>query len=137
MFETLWKFICRIFGKGKNYVSTEQQESNQQYDNEYTDTSNINITAIFSNKLANLAVADSSVNIKGNNKRSILISDILTSVWYKLKKAVAAALGTGGCAIVPFAQNGKIYFDIVKQNRIIIHHMAGDTITSATILAEM
>ncbi|MFV0313691.1 MAG: hypothetical protein ACK5I7_01170, partial [Anaerotignum sp.] len=45
-------------------------------------------------------------------------------------------LGTGGCVIIPFVRNGEIEFDIVSQERMIIHEKQGNRITRATVLAD-
>jgi A118 family predicted phage portal protein len=100
------------------------------------DISDINITSIFANKLANIVMSDSTVKISEKNARGKTLSLVTMRLEKKLKKIVAAAFGVGGCAIVPYVKNGNLYFDIVKQNRILISNIEGDRITQATILAD-
>ena len=136
MFEQIWSWIKKLFKIGKTYTSDKQQAENQKYADEYTDISKINFNAIFSNKLATLATSDSTAEIAADNKRAELLNNALQDVWDKLKKTTASALGVGGCILVPYVSEGKILFNTVKQNRMMINGRNGDKITGATILAD-
>ena len=136
MFESIFKYILKLLGRDKNTVSDKEQQDNQRYNEEYTDISGINITSIFANKLANMVMSDSTVTISEKNARGKTLSVVAMRLEKKLKKIVAAAFGVGGCAIVPYVKNGNMYFDIVKQNRILINNIEGDRISQATILAD-
>lgn len=136
MLRQLLSYIKSLFGINKTATDTKQQSDNQNYAAEYMDTSNINFTAIFSNKLANLTVSDCSVEILGDNKRAELLDEISQNVWTKIKKITSSAFGVGGCLIVPYIKNNRILFTIVKQDRLIINETDGDLITNATIIAD-
>lgn len=136
MFEKFWQFLRQLFGIEKTATGTGQQQENQHYDDGYTDTSNINFTAIFANKLATLATSDSSVSIKEENKRCEILNRAITDVWEKGKKIIAAALGAGGCVLVPYVSDGTIHYNAIKQNRLLINERNGEKITRATMLAD-
>lgn len=136
MFRNILNHIKSLFGIKKTATSTKQQEDNQKYAEEYLNTDKINYTAIFSNKLATLATSDSTIQIPADSKRAELLNVCANDVWNKLKKIVSAALAVGGCLIVPYVKNGKILYNIIKQNRLIINSKDGEKITNATILAD-
>ncbi len=136
MFEQILEWISRLFGRDKQKISKKEYRENQKYNDKYIDIDGIGLTAIFSQRLSSLAVSDSLAEIEGQNLRAELLNDALSDVWKKIKKITSSALGCGGCAIVPYIKNGKLYFDTVKQNRIIIHEKDGDKIIGATILSD-
>lgn len=136
MFEQFKTWIKNLFGNKKTVASDRQQADNQIYADEYMVISKINFNAIFSGSLATKATSESSCKIPADNKRAELLNNALNEVWNKIKKIVAAALGTGGCIIVPYVSNGKILYNIIKQNRLFINGCVGDKITSATVLAD-
>jgi len=136
MFKQFWNYILTLFKTKKTITSTKQQEDNQSYSDEYLDISNINFTAIFANKLATLTTADSTIQIATDNKRAELLSKCANDVWNRIKKIVASSLAVGGCLVVPYVKDGKILYNIIKQNRLIINSRDGEKITNATILAD-
>ena len=58
------------------------------------------------------------------------------SMWKKAKKMTSMGFGYGGVIIVPYVKGGKIYYNLVPQNRVTIDETDGDLITGATVLAE-
>ena len=136
MFRNFWNYIKSLFGIKKTATSTKQQEDNQTYADEYLDIKNVNFTAIFANKLATLTTSDSTVQIPADSKRAELLNVCANDVWSKLKKIVASSLAVGGCLIVPYVKNGRILYNIIKQNRLIINDRDGEKITNATVLAD-
>lgn len=136
MFKKLWDTVLVLFGKKIEY-NEETFNDNNKYTNNYENIKDINFTAIFSNKLANITVSDSTINVEGDNKRAELLQDVLKRLMKKLKKIVARELGTGGCIVVPYVANNKIYFDILAQNRLMINKAYGDDIVDCTILADV
>lgn len=133
----IWQWILNLLGIKKTASTDKQQSRNTQYTSEYQDIRNINFTALFANKLATLTTAESTFNVEGKNKRAEFLNEIGNAVWDKIKKITAMAFGTGGCLIVPYVQNGKIFFDIVSQDRLCINSRIGDKITNAVVLADM
>lgn len=136
MFRNFWNLIKSLFGIKKIATSIKQQEDNQTYADEYLNVGNISFTTIFSNKLATQAMADSTIQIPEDNKRAELLNVCVNDVWDKMKKIVTSALAVGGCLIVPYVNNGKILYNIIKQNRLIINSRDGEKITNATVLAD-
>lgn len=132
----LWERILRLFGIKKTTATEKEQNTNARRAAIYEDIAEINFTAIFSNKLSNLTVEDSSISIPEDNKRAELMRDILNSVWERIKKIVSRSFGTGGVLIVPRVQGGALKYDVVSQERLCINSTDGDKITAATIFAE-
>lgn len=133
--KTLWEWILSLFGYTKKDTS-EERENNNTYAAVYRDIDKINFTAMFSKKLAMIAMFDSKISIIGNNARSVFLGDVAKKFWRKAKKAIAAAFGTGGCLIVPYIKNGQLYYNFVSQDRFMINKMQGDKISDAIILAD-
>lgn len=136
MFEQFWLWVQNLFGKKRTATGTKQQHENQKHHDEYIDTSDINFTAIIANNLATHTISDSTAEVVGENQRAELLNQAISDIWYRAKKILSSALGTGGCLIVPYVTNGRIHFDIVKQNRLLINSRNGGRITDATVLAD-
>ena len=136
MFEGIKNLIKRLFSRKRTVTSDQQQAENEAYNDEYMDTSKINFNAIFSNSISTSTVSDCTCEIPADNKRAELLNEVLQSVWSKIKKITSKALGTGGCIIVPYVSGGKIFFNTIKQNRLIINNVLGDKITAASVIAE-
>lgn len=117
-------------------TTQKEVDANQLYASEYERIDDINFNALFSNKLANYTINDSNVDITGENQRADLLSKTTTVLWKKAKKFASMGYGYGGVALVPYVKKGKLYFNIVPQNRITIDETDGEYITGATILAE-
>lgn len=136
MWTELIEWIKKLFGKKKTSANREQQSENQKYSEEYSDTKDINFTDIFSSRLAMHTMSDSTAEIPPDNARADFLNTVLSDVWAKSKKIVSLALGVGGVALVPYVKNGKILYNIVTQDRLIINGKDGDKIIDATILAD-
>ena len=117
MFKNIIKYILNNIFKIKTQTTEKEIDDNSKYAKLYESIDDINFSAIFSNKLANYTISDSSINIKGENERVDLLSKTGQSMWKKAKKIVSMALGYGGVIIVPYVKGGKIYYDIVPQSR--------------------
>jgi len=135
MFRTMWDKILSLFGK-EPIKNDKEQIENERYVTEFEETKNINFTAIFANKLANYTMSDSNIDVKGDNKRAILMQDVVKRLKKKMKKAISRQLGTGGVLIVPYVTRNKLYFNIIAQNRFVINKKIGEDIIDCTILAE-
>lgn len=136
MFKKIILYILNNVFKIKTETKESEIEENQKYAQEYERIDDINFNAIFSNKIANYVMADSELNIDGDNARTDLLNKVGQSMWKKGKKITSMALGYGGIVIVPYVKGGKIYYSLVPQNRMTIDSVDGDNITGATILAE-
>lgn len=136
MFKNVIMWILTNVFKVQTQTTQKEINDNQKYASEYERIDSINFNSIFSNKLANYTISDSNLNITGDNARTELLDKIGQSLWKKGKKITSMAFGYGGIIIVPYAKGGKLYYDLVPQNRLTIDEMDGDYITGATILAE-
>lgn len=131
----MWDKILTLFGK-KQVQDDKRIQDNEDYVIDYEDNKDINFTAIFSNKIANYVMNDSNVDIVGDDKRALLIQDVVRRLKKKLKKLVSRELGTGGVLAVPYVANNKLYFNIIAQNRLIINKKIGEDIIDCTMKSE-
>lgn len=136
MLKTLWHLILRFFGLEKKLPEETQLTENSTYAKRYEDARDINFTAIFAARLSTLAVTESAADVSGDNKRADFISNCAESLWDKIGCVSSGMLGTGGMAVVPYVQQGKLYYDLVPQDRIVISEKTGNLITNATVLAD-
>ena len=136
MFKSVIQYILNNVFKIKTQTKAREIDDNQKYASDYEKIDDINFNAIFSNKLANYVISDSNMDVTGENARVDLLSKMSKSMWKKSKKMTSMAFGYGGVIIVPYVKGGKIYYNLVPQNRITIDETDGDLITGATVLAE-
>lgn len=136
MFNKIWAWILNNIFHVKTETRLKEIEDNQKYAYDYKRIDNINFNAIFSNKLANYVITDSTMDIEGKNERTDLLNKIGQSMWKKGKKIISMTLGYGGLILVPYTKNGKLYYNLVSQDRMTIDATDGDDIIEATVLAE-
>lgn len=136
MFKSILKYVLTNIFKIQTQTTEKEITDNDKYAKAYEDIDNYNFNAIFSNKLANYVVSDSTMDIEGDNKRVDLLNMTGQSMWKKAKKIVSMAFGYGGVIIVPYVKGGKIYYNLVPQDRLSIDEIDGELITGATVLAE-
>ena len=135
MFQRFIMWIFSLFGI-QTQTTQKEIEDNQKYAVEYERIDEINFNSIFSNKLANYVINDSNVNITGENARVELLDKTTQSMWKKAKKITSMGFGYGGVVLVPYVKAGKVYYNIVSQNRLTIDEMEGENIIGATIIAD-
>lgn len=136
MFKSIIQYILNNIFKVKTQTTEKEIDENSKYAKIYERIDDINFNAIFSNKLANYTINDSAMNIIGDNKRVDLLNMTGQSMWKKAKKITSMAFGYGGVIIVPYVKGGKIYYNLVPQDRLTIDETDGELITGATVLAE-
>ena len=136
MLKNLWMWILANVFKVQTQTTQKEIDENSKYAVIYENIDNINFTNIFANKLANYTISDSNINIEGENKRVDLLNMTGQSMWKKAKKWTSMAFGYGGVILVPYVKGGKIYYNLVPQDRLTIDEMDGELITGATVLAE-
>ena len=136
MLKSIIKYILNNIFKIKTETTDKEIDDNDKYAKLYESIDNINFASIFANKLANYTVSDSTLDINGDNARVELLNKTGQSMWKKAKKITSMAFGYGGVIIVPYVKGGKIFYNLVPQNRLTIDEMEGELITGATVLAE-
>ena len=136
MFKNIIKYILTNVFKVKTETTDKEVNDNSKYAKLYESIDDINFASIFANKLANYTVSDSNMNIEGDNARTELLNKTGQSLWKKMKKITSMVFGYGGVILVPYVKGGKIYYNVVPQNRLTIDETDGDLITGATVLAE-
>ena len=136
MFKSIIQYVLNFLFKTNTQTTSKEIDDNSKYAKIYENIDNINFSAIFSNKLANYTISDSSMNIEGNNARVDLLNKTGQSLWKKIKKPVSMGFGYGGVILVPYVKGGKLYYNLVPQSRLTIDETDGELITGATVLAE-
>ena len=136
MFKNIIMWILNNVFHIQTQTTRKELQDNDIYAVEYERIDDINFNSIFSNKLANYVINDSNVDLTKENKRTELLDNVLQHVWKKAKKITSMSFGYGGVILVPYVKGGKIYFNIVPQNRLTIDSVDGELITGATVLAE-
>ena len=136
MFKSIIQYILNNIFKVNTQTTSKEIDDNSKYAKLYESIDDINFGAIFSNKLANYTISDSTMNIEGDNARVDLLDKTGQSMWKKAKKIVSMSFGYGGLIIVPYVKGGKIYYNLVPQSRLTIDEIDGELITAATVLAE-
>ena len=136
MFKSIIQYILTNVFKISTQTTKKEIDDNSRYAKLYESIDDINFNAIFSNKLANYTISDSTMNIEGDNARVDLLNKTGQSMWKKGKKIASMAFGYGGVIIVPYVKGGKIYYNLVPQDRLTIDETDGELITGATVLAE-
>lgn len=135
MFKTIWEKILSLFNK-TTQTSDKEFSDNDRYAVQFESTRDVNVTAMFSNQMANYVCNDSILAIEHNNKRAELLDNILQQVWEDSNKIVSRIFGTGGIVLVPYVQDGELFYDKISQNRLAINQKRGNKIVDATILAD-
>ena len=136
MLKTVWEYILKIFGVGGTNTTQKQLRENSDFTQKYEMTEEINFTAIFANRLATLSLNESTADVVGNNARVAFLDQCLSEAWGRMKRIASCMLGTGGCIVVPYLRGGCIQFDVLSQERLVIHEKQGNKITRATVLAD-
>ena len=137
--DTIWDYILHLFGRKQ--VDQYIQYDSSRYKADYERLERVNFTAVFAETLANKAVSDSTLTVKGidggDSRRAEWIGNGLEKAWKKNKRLVSQALGKGGKLLVPSVQDGKPYVDLIDQSRMVITSMRGDEITGALLMADI
>ena len=136
MFKSIIQYVLSFLFKTNTQTTKKEIDENSKYAQLYESIDDINFGAIFSNKLANYTISDSTMNIDGDNARVDLLNKTGQSMWKKAKKITSMTFGYGGLIIVPYVKGGKIYYNLVPQSRLTIDETDGELITGATVLAE-
>lgn len=128
-------WIKQIFGADP-VVSEQEQSLNNEFSHRYEDAAGVNFTAIFAGKLASLATTESTIEVTGGTTRAELLDAAMQDVWAKANKWVSMAFGAGGVLLTPYVTGGRLYTDIVPQNRMIINRVNGEELRSVTVIAD-
>lgn len=136
MWATIRDLILSLFGRKTNKTDQEAQGHRKDVE-KYESSQGINITAIISNKLSTLTVAECNVGIVGDSKRAELLNNLINAAWYNAQEITSRSYGSGGVALIPYVVNGSIYTDIVSKDRFYITRSQGTDILGATVLADV
>lgn len=117
-------------------ISDREQAITNEFSHQYEDAVNINFTAIFAGKLSSLTTTESTVEVVGDTARAELLNNAVQDIWAKAGKWTSMAFGAGGVLLVPYVTGGKLYTDIVPQNRMIINRVNGEELRSVTVIAD-
>ena len=139
-------WVLRLFGV-KPEVSDNALMSAEVDAQKYFDIAQENITAIVSNTLSTLAFGDGDVTITPENEADMnspridMLAELLKVEMVHAKRNVAAGLGVGMIATIPYSvDNGggrKIYTATVTKDRFYITGMQGTDITSCVVISDV
>lgn len=99
MFNEFLDWARRLFGRPAQEVGAVALAARAEADYRRVDA--VNFTYIFANRLANLAVADASLNASGGGARARAVAGALEDVFQRAHKLTAQALGSGGRVLLP------------------------------------
>ncbi len=98
---------------------------------DYSNATDISLTAVIAGKLATLSMQDSDITIEGESARARYMQKFLD--YYlgdRMDVAAEVALGTGDCIIKPYTDGVRIGVDIIKNNDFVVCESIGNDILS-------
>lgn len=98
---------------------------------DYSNATDISLTAVIAGKLATLSMQDSDITIEGESARARYMQSFLD--YYlgdRMDVAAEVALGTGDCIIKPHTDGVRIGVDIIKNNDFVVCESIGNDILS-------
>ena len=112
------------------------QISNAAYVEQYEDITDVNLIAMVAQKISNLVVTDSTVEIDKTNARAKFLGAALTRCMAQSKNIVTRVLGTGGVVLKPYLHAGQIYTEVIPQRDFFVIEQVGEVITQACFSAD-
>lgn len=109
-------------------------QNKPQYCDDYSKTDQISLTAVIANKIATLAMQDSTISIEGSGARASWMQEFLD--YYlgdRMDVAAEVALGTGDCIVKPYTDGKRIGVDIVKNGDFAVCESIGNDILSCIV----
>lgn len=98
---------------------------------DYSNATDISLTAVIAGKLATLSMQDSDITIEGTSARARYMQTFLD--YYlgdRMDVAAEVALGTGDCIIKPYTDGVRLGVDIIKNNDFAVCESIGNDILS-------
>lgn len=135
LFQNFVEVFKRLFGVKPRTTGTEQAE-NTAFAERYEDVREVNLTAWAAGKIANMVVSDSDITVTGEGARAQLLNGALQACVKRLKNIMTRVFAVGGVVLKPYLHGGRLYTDILPQNRFINIEQVGDVITAAGFVAE-
>lgn len=105
--------------------------------NAYEDKHGYNLPYVIANKIANLVVTDSQINVKSESTsaRIDFLQMQASKLWTKKKRLVSRVAGYGKILVIPYVSNA-LYYDIVPQHDVILLSMDGEKPIDVVVLAD-
>lgn len=140
-------WIQQLFGITPQQSDSSLTEAERDAQRYYDNTAE-NMTAIIANTLATLAFGDADITLTGadgsvvtNTGRLDELEKLMRREWVNAKRNIAAALGVGMIATIPYSvdtgMGRKIYTSTVTRDRLYITGMQGTDITQCVVLADV
>lgn len=98
---------------------------------DYSNVTDISLTAVIAGKLATLSMQDSDITIEGESARARYMQSFLD--YYlgdRMDVAAEVALGTGDCIIKPYTDGVRLGVDIINNNDFVVCESIGNDILS-------
>ncbi len=128
----IWDIVLKKLG----FTRASAYRGNDGH-NDYDDTDKINFTAMFADKLKNLTLADSNINVSGTSNRATLLSNLMKDMRISLNKAVSNIYGYGGTVLLPYVQEGMLVCDIINQDNLRIDKIIGNKILDCVLMVDV
>lgn len=109
----------------------------KEISSDFHDVDRISIAAALAERLTTLAIADSSIEVLGNNKRTQYLNQLMEwIVNTKLAVIGQICLGTGDCLVKPNTDGNRIGLDIIENKDFYIVDRTGDFLYGVVIRCE-
>lgn len=98
---------------------------------DYSNVTDISLTAVIAGELATLAMQDSDVTIEGDSARARYMQEFLDGyLGGRMDVAAEVALGTGDCLIKPYTDGRRLGVDIIGNKDFAVCESIGNDILS-------
>lgn len=123
----------RLFGvKDKRAEGQLEQRIEEIWDADYRQVSRINFTEIFSLRLSNYTIANSTVSVDNED-----LNELLQKAMDKAKKWCPMAFGVGRVYLMPYVIGSRVFLDIIPQSKEISTDMVGDEIHGFVAVSDL
>ena len=101
----------------------------------YSNNESISLTAIIANKITTITLSDSTISVKGGNKRAEYLDYFVKSnLGDKLTSACEVSLATGDCLLKPFTTDGVNFgINVIRNEHFYVCECIGDYIKACII----
>lgn len=131
----IWDNIQIFLGFKKKNIN---QEYGLNFAIDYNDKRGINYGFVASRKVANYATTDSQLNITSETAtaRAELLNTCGQKVWENINTITSRSVGIGKVMLFPYVSNGKIMYNVVNQDRVLMLDYDGENAVDAVVLAD-
>ncbi|MCL2772342.1 MAG: hypothetical protein FWD71_03240 [Oscillospiraceae bacterium] len=132
-------WLKKLFGVNSIRKTELEQAAQLGYVIRYEDITEFNIVSVIANKLSNIVCSDASAEVVATtgNSGDDFVNESVKSCFSNINLIAARVFGIGGVVLKPYVYNGKIYTDILPQNRFFVIEQHGEVVTKAGFIADV